>query len=742
MQPNLLLLRAAERASLVPDAGRDRHPPDVVEERSRGQPVRVHLVEPDPNGSLTRDPCDAARVTEQVRRLEVRDVAERGRDVEEARGRQRPDRPRLGVERRGMEVVRAGRREQALEVRLEGAGKLRIEDATGLLAHGIDGKSRPAERIEVGCRRRQLGDAGGQRDRVALEALRTAGAIPRLEHLVQPSLDTGRQSKALGRGTTDFAGRGRELASDASAGRELHQCDPDPGEPTAAGDRGQERREEVAWIGDVRARGGCARHEIVAVPAGRFMCEAGAADVLEQCGPIHVGDLGLGEPDAPRQRRRHQARSKRRFRAPARSRDRRRATGSRAGPPVGGPAGSQRPSQLTATAGSTWQRHARRADPRRECARSPGPRPPRDRRAAGPSGAGSASCPRPPRAQLCRCRQCVRQRGRNGWPNIVRSIGLDVGRAMAEVAIVEPGGRTRSAGRIEATPEGLRAFARTLGPDDQVVLEATTNTWAIVELLEAHAGRVVVSNPLRTRAIAEAKTKTDTIDAATLAGLLAADYLPVVWQPDPATRALRRRVAARAAVVAERTRLRNRIGAVLIRNLVTCPWSDVFGVRGRAWLAGVPLPEDERDLVEGTLRLLDAIEAEVRRADRAIARGGPRRPAGASPADHPRRRPAHGGRPRGAHRRRRTVRTPQQAGELPRPRPGGPPVGTRPAWTPVESAAPARAMSAASSSRPPMRRSGCPGRCAPSTPGWPADGGPASPSWRWPASWPSSPGTC
>jgi hypothetical protein len=91
----------------------------------------------------------------------------------------------------------------------------------------------------------------------------------------------------------------------------------------------------------------------------------------------------------------------------------------------------------------------------------------------------------------------------------------------------------------------------------------------------AHARRVeqVDHEPLRTRAIADAKAKTDTIDAATLAELLAADYLPTVWQPDPETRALRRRVAGRAALVAERTRLRNRISAVLIRNPVACPWS-------------------------------------------------------------------------------------------------------------------------------------------------------------------------
>jgi transposase len=37
-----------------------------------------------------------------------------------------------------------------------------------------------------------------------------------------------------------------------------------------------------------------------------------------------------------------------------------------------------------------------------------------------------------------------------------------------------------------------------------------------------------VSNPAKTRAIAEAKVNTDTVDAQILAQLLAADYLPTV----------------------------------------------------------------------------------------------------------------------------------------------------------------------------------------------------------------------
>lgn len=91
---------------------------------------------------------------------------------------------------------------------------------------------------------------------------------------------------------------------------------------------------------------------------------------------------------------------------------------------------------------------------------------------------------------------------------------------------------------------------------------------------------MVVSNPLRTRAIADAKIKTDKVDAGVLAQLLPADYLPGVWQPDDAIRMLRRLVARRAHIVRQRTRLKNQIHAILLRNLVTgCPASDPFGNR-------------------------------------------------------------------------------------------------------------------------------------------------------------------
>ena len=150
------------------------------------------------------------------------------------------------------------------------------------------------------------------------------------------------------------------------------------------------------------------------------------------------------------------------------------------------------------------------------------------------------------------------------------------------------------------------------------------NTWSIRDLLAASGARVTVSNPLRTKAIAEAKVKTDKVDALTLAQLGQADFVAEVWVPDEATRRLRREVAGRTALVRQRTQARNRIHVVLNRCLQDCPASDLFGKAGQEWLSTLALPQDERARVDATLRVHAAIEAEIALLDKTLGAGGPR----------------------------------------------------------------------------------------------------------------------
>jgi transposase len=202
---------------------------------------------------------------------------------------------------------------------------------------------------------------------------------------------------------------------------------------------------------------------------------------------------------------------------------------------------------------------------------------------------------------------------------MVRYIGMDVHREFAQLAVLEDG-RLRDEGKIGVTPEALRAWAEGLHSDDQVALEATGNSDAIANLLTPLVERVVVSNPSKTRAIAEAKVKTDKVDARILAQLLAADFLPPVWLPDERTRSLRRQVMRRAHLVRQRTRIKNQVHAILARNLApTPPVTDLFGKTGRHWLSRQELPVDERATVSALLRQLDFHAGELAIVDKELA---------------------------------------------------------------------------------------------------------------------------
>jgi transposase len=200
----------------------------------------------------------------------------------------------------------------------------------------------------------------------------------------------------------------------------------------------------------------------------------------------------------------------------------------------------------------------------------------------------------------------------------MRAIGLDVHRDFCEVAIAEAGG-VRSAGRIDTTPERLELFAASLAPDDRVALEVTAGAWEIARIVEPHVERVIVVSPHDT-GIRQARAKTDRLDARTLAKLLATGELDAVWMPDERIRVLRRRLARRAQLVYSLIRAKNEIQAVLQRRLKRRPpVSDLFGVKGRRWLAGLELPLEESETVEACLRHVDFLDAEIADVERLIA---------------------------------------------------------------------------------------------------------------------------
>lgn len=202
---------------------------------------------------------------------------------------------------------------------------------------------------------------------------------------------------------------------------------------------------------------------------------------------------------------------------------------------------------------------------------------------------------------------------------MLRYVGLDVHKVWTQVARHLPDGTVQRE-RIATCPELLKEFAQTLGPRDVVALESTTNAMAVARLLRRRAGRVLISNPMKTRLIAESHVKTDKVDADVLARLAASGFLPTVWQPTEGVELLRRRSAYHQALGRQITRVKNRLHAVCHRNLLEVPVRDLFSEKGRAFLRAAELPLDEKTQVELDLYLLQTLEAVRQAATDELAR--------------------------------------------------------------------------------------------------------------------------
>ena len=124
---------------------------------------------------------------------------------------------------------------------------------------------------------------------------------------------------------------------------------------------------------------------------------------------------------------------------------------------------------------------------------------------------------------------------------------------------------------------------------------------------------------------------------------------------------------------------RTRSTRCLIRRLQgRPPVTDVFGVRGRRWLAELELPDDERETIAGCLRHVDFLDAEIAALDQAIAREALRVSSGAAADDGSRRQRDHREHVHRGDRRHPPLPERPQAGRLPRAGPARSPVRARP----------------------------------------------------------------
>jgi transposase len=175
--------------------------------------------------------------------------------------------------------------------------------------------------------------------------------------------------------------------------------------------------------------------------------------------------------------------------------------------------------------------------------------------------------------------------------------------------------------RLEHAPGAVREYLNGCEPGTAVAVEATGNWYWIIDEIE-QAGLVPqLVHPRKAKLMMGQTNKTDKLDAQGMNRLQRNGTLPTVWIPPGPLRDLRELTRTRLVLVAQRTRLKNRLSATLAKwGTPASECSDPYGKRGRAELEKhlERLPEQTRWVSEQLLAQLDFVGRQVRQLEQRL----------------------------------------------------------------------------------------------------------------------------
>ena len=159
-------------------------------------------------------------------------------------------------------------------------------------------------------------------------------------------------------------------------------------------------------------------------------------------------------------------------------------------------------------------------------------------------------------------------------------VGIDLHRRRSVIVRMTPGVSVWVHGSHRQRPVRAGRQVASWGESPEVVLEATYGWYWAADVLADAGANVHLAHPLGVKGFAYRRVKNDERDASDLADLLRMGRLPEAWIAPPEVRGLREAVRHRCKLVALRSGLKAQVHAVLAKQGVQVPMSDLFGVAG------------------------------------------------------------------------------------------------------------------------------------------------------------------
>jgi transposase len=207
---------------------------------------------------------------------------------------------------------------------------------------------------------------------------------------------------------------------------------------------------------------------------------------------------------------------------------------------------------------------------------------------------------------------------------------IDIHKRIFQVAVLEADSGELVQERVAATREALGEWAeRWQDRLEAVALEATTGWRWVWRELQTRGFEVRLCDPGQASALRGSKRrpKTDRLDAAWLARLLAKEMLPTCWLPPEDIQCLRDRTRLRRALSEDRMRFAQRLHALLTHEGWPCSRGRLLSASGERWARSLALPPAAHANVEAMFCLIGVLDEQIAVIDaelRQLARSDPR----------------------------------------------------------------------------------------------------------------------
>jgi transposase len=200
-------------------------------------------------------------------------------------------------------------------------------------------------------------------------------------------------------------------------------------------------------------------------------------------------------------------------------------------------------------------------------------------------------------------------------------IGMDLHKNTSTLCVKDKEGEEILSRKILTDKNSVREFINEVKEQSDnlsLVLEPVSQWYCYADLIENLGVDVHLAHPMRVKAIAAARVKTDKIDAGVLCDLLRGNLLPEAYFSPVDVRSWKEQCRFRASLLNLRTQVKNKIHAILFKHALRHNFSNLFGKGGRAWLASLKLKEPFQANLDKYLLLVDQFTDLVSQAEQII----------------------------------------------------------------------------------------------------------------------------